>query len=359
MFSGVSKTREKYEQYAGTEMITVPQKELYTDCEGFFNEKAFRDFVSTLTEADGYRLICLAIDVSAMNKKSYARGSFVLRTVVLKLNEYFCVFRVNGDKFNILVQEKDYENLRLFLKQNSKLYSLYYGFVKDIIITDKTVNEARRIGIAMMYDNKAAHTKKKNSIREDKIVGDKGNTPVELQETAIHKFKQTMWYTTIVIKERYPYAKDVMVYAFPTEFKPPLSALNMIVVVDDLLERYVYTGKDIHFGFDGMRFNICSRFDRAGHLSISLFKDRKSQGKYETDIKCHEGNCIPVFFGKRIDNEQEIYPIKRNAFGTQDYVLWDAKTNKAIIVDTGIVKVKDKEYAVYADDIGIDLCNLN
>lgn len=352
-----SKQKEKYKQYIGTEMVTVSHKDLYTDNEGFLNEKAFQDFVSSLTEADGYYLACLIIDVSISNKKSYAIGSLVMRTVFLKLAEYFNIFRVNGDKFNVLIKDSDYENFQLFLEQdNSKLYSVYFGLVKNIIITKQTIEDARRNGVSLMYKNKSKKTKR--NIRDDKIVGDKGNVPSEFQETQTYKYKDTMWYAAIKIKEIEPLAKDVMVYVFPTEFKPPLATLNMVVVVDDLLEKSVYTGKDVYFGFDGMRFNVQSRFDKLGHLSVSFFKDKGTQGKYETDIYCHEGKYIPAFFGKRIGKGKEIYPFKRNAFGTQEYILWEGKTNQATLIDTGIANVNGESYSVYADDIGIDLCKL-
>lgn len=349
-----------YKNYIEDEIISVTKKELYTDYEGFLNEKAFHNFVSTLTKEDDYRLLCLIIDVTQANKKSYATGSLIMRTTVFKLAEYFFVFRVNGNKFNVLLKKRDFESFVEFVKkEKSDLFSMYYGFVGETPVTKESIEDIRKLGVSAMYEDKAEKTKRRNLIREDKIIGNKGNVPVELQETTTRKHIETMWYATIKIQELEPFVKDVMVYVFPTEFKPPLASLNMVVVVDDLINQYVYSGSNIRFGFDGMRFNLTSRFDKAGKLSVSFFKEKSLQGKYQADIYCHEGEYIPVFFGKYIGEEKEIYPFKRNAFGTQDYILWNNKERKAEIIDTGIIKIGDKEYSVYADDTGIDLCKLS
>ena len=50
----------------------------------------------------------------------------------------------------------------------------------------------------------------------------------------------------------------------------------MVAVVDNLVDCYAYTGNEIRFGIDGMRFAVYSRYDKEGHLSITMFKESGS-----------------------------------------------------------------------------------
>lgn len=352
--------REINEQYSSEELITVPKKKVYTDCEGYPNENAFRDFVSKLTEADGYNLVCFTVDVEDCNrKKGYAMGTLLIRQVITDLQDYFYVFHIHGNKFNLLIKGAEDRNLLLehFNRENNQQYYIYYGIVDDMAITTANLKQVRRIGIDRMNEHKAyIMGKAQAKTHNEKIIGDKGNTPIELQETKTRKFKETMWYGKITINEFEPELREIIVYVFPTEYKPPLQALNMVAVVDNLVDCYAYTGNEIRFGIDGMRFAVYSRYDKEGHLSITMFKSKESRsGQYKSSIECHEGICIPASFGKRVGNGQEIFPFRKNASGTYDYVLWDKKTNHAEIDTTGFVQMDGKIYAVYADDKSIDL----
>lgn len=346
-----------YSEYMSDGQVTVAKKVLFTDGDGFPNDNAFRDFVGQLTEDDECYLVCLNADLTTSNKKSYAFGTLMLRKLFLRLKDSFYVFRVNGDKFNLIVPKTEIEQAEKLLSADEEGQAkTYYGFVKDTPVTGKNCAELRRRGIELMYQNKALRTNQQAmDVRDDKIVGDKGNTPPELQETVTHKFRDTMWYGEIVFKEHEPSVRDITAYIFPTEYKESLAALNMIVVVDDLLNTRIYTGTSVSFGFDGIKFTVTSRFDNEGHLNIVSFRTDESGGKCEISINSHEGVCIPASFGKRIGNGREIYPFKANPFGTYNYILWDKESKTATLNETGIIEMDGKRYSVHSNSQGIDL----
>jgi GGDEF domain-containing protein len=350
-----------YERYTKTEPITISMKTLFTDSDGFPNENAFRNFIEQIKEGEEYYLICINIDLTASNEsKGYAFGTRVLRKVYLQLKNHFCIFRVNGDKFNLLVEKDDIDNAEMMLNSDTErlqeMFSIYYGIVRDTPITMENYTELRNRGKDLMYQDKARKTNKQFAdVRDDKIVGDKGNTPLDLQETDTHKHRETMWYGTVDFAETKPTARKLVAHVFPTEFKEKLASLNMIVVVDDLLNPRLYTGNNVTFGFDGIKVTITSRFDNEGHLNIVCFQDRETTGECEMVLQVHEGNCIPASFGKRLTDGREVYPVKPNNYGTYDYVLWDEENNTANLVTTGIVEMDGKTYAVHADVQGIDL----
>lgn len=350
--------KQRYDDYSNTEMITVPKKRLYTDSCGCLNENAFQDFVSQLDEAENYYLICLIVDITECNKKyGFAFGTRLLRQVYLQLNEYFYVFRINGNKFNMIVAEKDLPNAEKMLNSNTNgVFSIYYAVLKDMTVTEENISEVRKQCVEMMYSDKARKTKKKYSeVRDDKIIGNKGNTPAELQETATCKYIETMWFGTIHIEETSPQIRSVRAYIFPTEFKENLASLNLVAAVDDFVNTRIYSGTCIEFGLDGMKFMISARFDREGHLNISCFKDRESKGNCDIKIDSHEGNCIPANFGKRIGHGLEIYPFRQNSYNTFDYILWNKEEKKAVLDTTGAVTVKGIDYTVFRDDKAINL----
>lgn len=346
-----------YGEYMSDGRVEVAKKALFTDSDGFPNENAFRDFVGRLTEEDDCYLACVNVDLTESNKKSYAFGTLMLRKLFLHLKDSFYVFRVNGDKFNLVIPKSGIEQAERVLDScEDGQAKTYYGLVDEKPITGKNFTELRRHGIELMYQNKALRTNQQAmDVRDDKIVGDKGNTPPELQETVTHKFRDTMWYGEIIFKEHAPNVRDITAYVFPTEYKESLASLNMIVVVDDLLSTRVYTGTSVTFGFDGIKFTITSRFDNEGHLNIVSFRTDGGGGKCEISINSHEGVCIPASFGKRIGNGREIYPFKANPFGTHNYILWDKENRTATLDETGMVEMDGKLYSVHFNSQGIDL----
>ena len=346
--------KQLYNRYTDNKKIEVQCRDLYSNAAGFPNKKAFENFVSHISSEDKYYLVCLSVDLRESNKGGYACGNLVLRKFILQLMDMeFYVFHIQGEKFNILVERERFNELREILDyDNSKCFTVYYGIVDDIIVMPSTLEKARRKGISLMYIDRTNKTDKSNDDKEN-IIGNKGNTPKDLQETAEHKYLETMWYSTINITESLPIAKDVMVYIFPTEFRQPLESLNLIVVVDDLISYQVFSGKNIRFGFDGILFNINARFDREGHLNVAFFKS--GNGECEYDIHTHEGSCIPASFGKRAGKNKEIYPVKQNIFGFCDFVLFDNVKNIAEMNTKGIIEIDEQKYGVHMDNAGIYL----
>lgn len=347
-----------YEDYNSNGYVTVPKQNIYKDKDGFLNEIAFRDFIARLAKENECYLACINVDLRASNaSQGYAFGTRVLRTAYLQLQDFVHIFRIGGEKFNLVIEKENLENAKKMLDSDVKeLFSIYYGVITDEFLTADNYEELRKRGVEAMYRHKADCTGKDISeVRDDKIVGDKGNTPPELQETDTHKFRETMWYGTIAFTEKEPLSKEVIVYVFPTEYKDKMMSAHQIVVVDDYVNTVVFTGNDVRFGFDGIRYNVNSRFDNDGKLTIMCFKDKKSNGECGMIIHSHEGSCLPANFGKRIGNGCEIYPIKKIATGAYSYVLWDKQNNKATYNETGLVEMKGKKYAVFADENGIDL----
>lgn len=350
--------RENYKSYWANDPITVTKRELYTDSEGYPNEVAFSHYVKKLTPSDKLFLACINIDLRASNQaKGYAFGTLVLRKAILQLQDFFAVFRVSGEKFNLLIPEENLKDAKAMLSKCPKqLFTIYYGIATKEYVCADNIETLRREGIDLMYAHKAEMTGKKHEeVRDDKIIGDKGNTPAQLQETDTHKCRDTMWYGVIDFEELQPFAKSVKAYVFPTEYKDKKMSLHQIVVVDDLVNTRVLTGNNVMFGFDGIKFSVSTRFDEHGNLSILCFKDRESKGQVEMNIQLHEGNCIPASFGKRIDSKKELFPIKQIASGGYSYVLLDRSTGEVTFDETGMVEVNGKQYAVCVTEDSIDL----
>ena len=213
-------------------------------------------------------------------------------------------------------------------------------------------------GIALMYQDKFSRINRNNK-KNNMICGNKGNTPVELQETELRKYRKTMWYATIGLKVKSPVYKESTIYVYPTRLGHPLETIPILVVIDDMLKYRVEYGKDVKFGIGGTMFSVNARFTREGHLNVSFFKDSEGDEKnYDYTITKTEGECIPANFGKRIGKD-EIYPIKKNIQGGCDYVLFkntDAESNhEPQIVTSGVIEMDNIKYGVYMDELSIDL----
>lgn len=348
----------KYKEFLGNKPITVTYKDLFSDAEGFPNDYAFRSFVGELVESDNYYLACISIDLSHCNAtRGYAYGTLMLRKVFLRLADHFYAFRVSGDKFNLILPKADIGLAREFLDAEDERYTIYYGIVEDKPITGGNCQELRRIGIDLMYQDKATKTNQsQEEINKDvNIIGNLGNTPPELQETATHKYLQTMWYSKIYLSITEPNLREATLYVFPTEYKENQASLETIVVVDDYINPRVYKSNNVTFGLEGIRFTITARFDVSGDLNIGCFKDPDSKGEYTPTIEIHKGVCIPATFGKRVGNGREIYPTKPNVYGASDYVLYDRDTGTISYETSGIIQMDGNNYTVQSDNTGIDL----
>lgn len=352
--------KEIYKKYSSNNQISVTCKSMFTDRDGFLNEKAFHHFVSKQTKENPcpYYLACIIIDLSATNKKKgYEYGSLLLRKAYIQMKEHFFIFRVSGNKFNVILTEEEFESFeKMVASAPSEFFSIYYSIVKEEALHNGSLDRIRTIGIEGMYRNKAERTGKTyNQVKESGVIGEKTGTPAHLQETDTHKYRSTMWCGSILFEEIEPNVRSVKAHVFPVEYKEKQAALQIIVVIDDLINTRVYTGTSVEFGFDNIKFNITARFDKKGHLNIMCFKDHESKGKCEMKLNIDEGVCIPASFGKRVGKGKEIFPIKQNAFGAFEYVLWNKEEGTATYEESGIVQIDGINYAVQYDDEGIDL----
>ena len=346
----------RYIDYTGEAMLTVPKRKLYTDSEGFPNENAFRDFAEHLTAE--YYLACISVDVTRSNeKKGYGFGSRVLRKAFLQLRDNFYIFRISGNKFNLFVTENEFSKLKNMLESgNEDFFTVYYGIVEDTYVTKENYTKLCERGKEMMYHYKAEKIGKAyTDARDDVIVGNKGNTPADLQETDTCKYRETMWYATVHLEETEPAARTVTAYVFPTEYKESLASLNMVVVVDDFVKTRIYSGTSVSFGFDGMKFMISSRFDNEGHMNVSCFGERENKGQCDITIDVHEGNCIPASFGKRVKRGVSLFPVKPNTRGTYEYALWNDNEKTAEYQESGLIAIDGADYEVHADKVAINL----
>ena len=348
---------DEYASYMSSEKLNMRHRDLFCDKEGYPNEKAFMNFNMTIKENEDFRLVCMTVDLQKSNldpDKGYSYGNYVLRKLIISLEEKgFFVFRIQGAKFNILAEASQIEKLKEKLDKESEDYNIYYGIVDEPYFWKRNM-ELIEAGKNLMYQNRDA--KLQQAMAAQRTENDKGNTPVELQETATRKYRSTMWYSTVHIKMTEPEVRELTIYVFPTERMKPLETIPLIAVTDDMLNCHLKNGKMIEFGLSGIKFMITARFDRGGHLNLMVqnaTRDRESKEDIKIDTK--EGVCFPASFGKRIGDEKEIYPFKKDANGMYQYVLLDKETGDARIVDTGVVTMNDKEYTIHMDEECIDL----
>lgn len=347
-----------YKSFMSETSMETTNREFYCEKSGIPNLKAFEVFTESIDFDDKYYLTCVNIDLRAINKaEGYASGSRVMRKFFLALEELgVYVFRIQGEKFNILCKEDKKEELKKFLDEdNSDKYKVYYGMPEEpysLFTCDDLVEEGKRL----MYADK----KKKGGLGDenttDFLVGNKGNTPADLQETEFHKYISTMWFTKAKITVLEPF-KEVMLYIYVTDFKPPYQSLPLLVVVDDLLEYRVFTATNVELTIEEIGFRVNARFDKQGRLQTAIFPDGKGAKNCKIEFtEKHEGVSIPSNFGKRV-GKNEIYPIKQNINGVCDYVL--LTKDGAELNDTGLVDINGEKYGVYMDNESIDLAKVN
>lgn len=333
-----------YNGYSDEEIISVRRKDYFTDKDGYPNANAFEDFSGRI-DTDNYRLICMNIDLRRANAVNHTLGSYAMKRVILAFSEFCCCFRIQGEKFNILVEKEYLDNVREMLDAPSRTCNsfcdIYYGIADEPYSHTKSAELIQK-AVELMYKDKAEKRKK---YRRDKM------TVPELHETAERKYIKTMWHSDVHITVTEPDFRELDVIVYPTELCSPLESISLIAVADDMLNCRVFSGRSIQFGVNGMLFTINARFDREGHLNTSVFYS--GTGKCEIDTKTTEGVCIPENFGKRAGVGREIYPIRKNLKGTCDYVLLD--NGKAELVTDGMIIIDDIQYGVYMDDTCIDL----
>lgn len=348
--------KELYESYTSDETIEIRRKDYFCEQSGIPNKDAFNHFTDTIDIDQEYRLVCLNIDLNKPNKEQgYEAGSRTMRKFYLALLDLdVFVFRICGEKFNILCRNDQLETVKAFLDEDhSDQYRIYYG-IPDDTYSIFTAQEVIEEGKNLMYkdrEEKAGIPVFSSEKQEDS----ENPTPVDLRETSLHKYRSTMWYDIIKInvalsKNEW---KEYNVYVFPTQKKEPYESIPLVVVADDYVEYKVCYGNDIELVLEGYLIRINARFDKEGELVVSVFPERKDIKKIKTEfLEKKAGICIPEHFGKYTE-DGEIYPIKRNINGLTDYVL--LKGEEAVMDTTGLVTVGGETYGVFMTDEDIDL----
>ena len=344
-----------YERFQSDESCTLPCKEVYTDRYGYPNENAFHSFTESLIDNDeDYYLVCLNIDLRKANSTSMAQGDYVLRKFILSLNQYY-VFRIRGEKFNMLVTKEQIPEVKERLDTPNEKYQIYYGIVKDAPFKPHNSVEEKALiqkGIALMYECKI-----EKSAPAPAIIDTKGNTPKELQEDKLRKYRSTMWYSTVNITITKPEYKEVSVIVYPTQWKPDMASLPVIVAVYDNISYNVKYGKNVMFGVNGIRFSVSCRFDHDNHLDTTIYTVDKGDATVKFKIDTSEGVCIPENFGKRLSRTKELYPLRKNSTGMYDFIILEDE-RITLNTDGCYISPNGKRYGVFADDTFIELKGL-
>lgn len=343
---------ELYDKYSSRETLNVSNKEFYTDKNSIPNANAFDDFTRNAEFNQEYYLVCLNVDLSKVNQEEgYASGNRTLRKVYLALagmNVY--VFRIHGEKFNVLATKDKLQEVKEFLDRKNDKYNIFYGICENPY-SSVSAADAIAEGVRLMYEDKARKIGKKSGSTSDNLMGNKPNTPEELRETDFVKHRNTMWYSVARITITKPEFSEFKLYIFPTDFRQPLESLPLIVVLDNMLDYRVFTGNNIEIIENGAVINVNARFNAESQLITGVFPSRECSAKIEF-LEKNEGICVPANFGKRV-NGGEIYPIKQNINGVCDYVFY--KDGKAKLDKTGLVDIDGKKYGVYMDNTSIRL----
>ena len=263
-----------YEAYGSRTAYHTQYKTFFEDADGYPNKMAFEHFAKELAnEKDDYFLACICVDLHYANNINYAFGSYTLRKFFNGLTNSVknCyLFRITGDKFNALIKADNLEDFKDYIANGAQQCEVFCGIVEEPFAYEKSF-ELIQQGIVLMYRNRSelnAAKKEKNNT----IYGSKGNTPPELQETKVKKFRKTMWQSVIdLVVDDFTY-QQVTLYVFPTRLAHTLEAVPLLVVIYDMVEYRVFYGKDIKFGVGGVVFGINGRFSRDGHFGVTLFK---------------------------------------------------------------------------------------
>ena len=263
-----------YQKYKSEEVVELPMKEIYEDNDGYPNRKAFDDFAEKLQKREcSYFLVCLTVDLDKANRKNRGTGNYALRKFILELKKIKnCYpFRIQGEKFNIFVEQESLDELKELLEKPNNYYDLYYGISEKQYITDNSDESEKQIQVCvqMMYTDKSRKRSQKD--KSDKIIGDKGNTPVEDRETDTCKNRKTMWYSVVSATVYEPIYKKVTIHIFPTQYCDPMASIPLVVVSDDMVNCRYFYGKSIQFGVGKVRFTINAHFNNDGHLNVSVF----------------------------------------------------------------------------------------
>ena len=347
---------EVYQQYKSDELVQLSYKDVYEDRDGYPNLKAFDDFSEKIAK-EKYRLICMNVDLRKANATNYAYGNYILRKFVLSLKRIKgCYpFRIQGEKFNLLAEESCMQELEMLLAKPNENYDLYYGILEENYNPDKREIQIQKCVEMMYLDKNRKRIRISQEKQAEKIIGDKGNTPVQDRETDTCKNRKTMWYAVIDIKAEQPY-KQTQVYVFPTQYCEPMASIPLVAVSAGLTDCRYFYGKSIKYGVTStVRLTINAHFDNDGHLKVSVFNI--NTGKCELNVKTVEGECIPASFGKRF-GKGEIYPFRQNIAGYCDFIYLE--NEKAELNTSGYITDENgQRYTVHMDSQYINLMKMN
>ena len=146
---------EVYENYKSDNERIMTCKDYFTDRNGYLNEYAFKDFIGEIRKngINNLYLCCFNIDLRKANLEGHAMGDYILRKFIVSLEKYY-VFRIGGEKFNILCKKEQIPELQAIFDKENEKYRIYYGFVKEKPFFPQTEAEEKemiRKGISLMY----------------------------------------------------------------------------------------------------------------------------------------------------------------------------------------------------------------
>ena len=353
----VIQLKEIYQKYKSEEPVQLTWKEVYEDKDGYPNLKAFDDFSEQIKKyGNQYYLICMNVDLRKANERNYAYGNYILRKFILAVRRITgCYpFRIQGEKFNLIAEKDCMPKLEELLTKQDNYYDLYYGISEELYNPDEREAQIQKC-VELMYLDKSRKRNKLNQKKQtEKIIGDKGNTPVQDRESETCKNKKTMWYAEIDVKAEEPF-KQTKIYVFPTQYCSPMASIPLIVVSAGITDCRYFYGTNIKFGVTGtVRLMINAHFDNDGHLKVSVFNI--NTGKCELEIRTIEGECIPANFGKRF-GKGEIYPFRQNIAGYCDFIYLENET--AELNTSGYIADENgKKYTVHMDSQYINLMKM-
>lgn len=372
--SGFSDFEKKY--IKGNHTITVTAKDYYSDSDNYPNEKAFHDFVERLDSDNKFFLYCINIDLEEINRTCGRKeGDRALRQIFTQLSQKMPIFRIQGTKFNVLLNEK-FKNLDELFLTLDKYPNIYGKVIKDEYVTKGNYLRLQRKGIEFMYEDRenrtgitrTVNTKKEETISQNLKENDLNSFVIPFEddfkadksyeaEQATFKSDDAFWFATITIHESKPRPRDVKAYVFPTEYKPNMELVDCIVAYDDLVELNpkVYRGTNPVVPIDGMKLLFTTKFNSNNKLNVAVIQDTESLsndiGEIDYEIDIHEGKYIPNFFGKRVSTNF-IFPVKRNNKGLEEYVVFNSKTSEINYNRDGLYTGK-QIYEVHRDFKGV------
>lgn len=388
--------------------ISLLEQDLYFDAlTGCKNKYAFEKESWEYARTHKYVLIAMSVNLEKINKDGREKGDKVLRGIAeMIMNTYARVYRIGGEKFNVLVNlpnydEQVFDNLCEDINSYSPEAGLYYGVICSTEAIGLPFSEVLAIAVKRMYDDKKFKRPKnrdilrieeenrrlRDSLKENEelkkrneelslsaieeneryllaqlnCLKEKKQKQLELErikeldEICVHNappagtenehFKKLccMWFSKTTVSICKDEAyAEVDVYLFPLSFKKPPKTLDILVVIDNKEEYRVLNGTNVTFGLLGETITVNARFTKEGILNTGIVSD------YDIDrnTTTNNGTFTPERFGK-VFFDKEVFPIKQNINGTCDCVIWDGEKG---VVSEGMEIFEDTVYSFVLDN---------